>query len=227
MATGSILTNLQNDLAGYMLQCSNLDHLNIVVDDMGTIDSTAQKAVSTAKSRGGSQGIAAIILRPTVSNAGGELPGPQLMGLITIQMIENVLVNRSGRGSNILPDDMSFRILNVLHRLQIGNKTVYSEANPVRPLPAPAGFVSYEIKLRYPLYNQPILKTNPAIIDDDGGTVTLTSTTALAEFKYSLDGSYPSVTYTAPFAASTGDLVRAVATSPDLTPSFISELTTS
>jgi hypothetical protein len=225
MSEGSILTNLQNDLAGYMLQCENLDHLNIVVDDMGTIDSTAQKAVSTAKSRGGTQGIAAIILRPTVSNSGGDLPGPQLDALITIQMIENVLVNRSGRGSKILPDDMSFRILNVLHRLQIGTKTVYGEANPVRPLPAPSGFVSYEIKLKYPLYNKPIPKTNPSVIDDDGGTVTLTSTTPLAEFKYSLDGSYPSIVYTVPFAASSGDLVRSVATSPDLTPSFIAELT--
>ena len=120
---------------------------------------------------------------------------------------------------------MAFRVLNVLHRLQIGTKTIYSEPNPVQPLPAPEGYVAYEVKLRFPLFNQPILKTNPVTIDDDGGTVTLTSSTPLAEFKYSIDCSYPSITYTTPFTASTGDLVRSVATSPDLTPSFIAQLT--
>ena len=225
MSEGAILTNLQNDLAGYMLQCSNLDHLNIVVDDMGTIESTAEKAVKTAKSRGGSQGIAALILRPTVSTANKNIPGPQSEAIITIQMVENVLVNRSGRGSKIMPDDMSFRILSSLHHFTLGNKVLFAEPVPVSPLPMPVGFVSYEIKLRVPLYNEPLERTRTPVIDNAGGTITLTSDTALAAFNYSLDGSYPSITYTVPFAASSGDLVRAVATSADLLPSSISETT--
>jgi hypothetical protein len=225
MSTGAILTDLQNDLAGYMLQCENLDHLNIVVDDMGTIDSDAQKAVSTVKSRGGTQGIAAIILRPTVSSANANMPGPQSEAIITIQMAENVLVNRSGKGSKILPDDMSFRILSSLHHLTLGNRTVFAEPVPVRPLPAPPGFVSYEIILRVPLYNTPLERTRTPEIDNDGGTITLTSQTPSSAFQYSLDGSYPSLTYTAPFSASSGDLVRALATSASILPSSISELT--
>jgi hypothetical protein len=226
MSEGSILTNLQNDIAGYMLQCENLDHLNIVVDDMGTIDSTAEKAVRSVKSRGGTRGIAALILRPTVSSANANLPGPQSEAIVTIQMIELVLVNRSGNGSNILPDDMSFRILSSLHRLVLGNRALFAEPVPVRPLPSPQGYVSYEIVLRVPLYNTPLERTRNPVIDDDGGTITLTSETPSAAFKYSLDGSYPSITYTTPFAVSSGDLIRAVATSDDLLPSSISELTT-
>ena len=226
MSEGSILTNLQNDLAGYMLQCSNLDDLNIVVDDMGTIESTAEKAVKTVKSRNGTQGIAALILRPTVSTANANLPGPQSEAIITIQMVENVLVNRSGRGSGILPDDMSFRILSSLHRLVLGNKAVFAEPIPVRPLPMPAGFVSYEIRLRVPLYNEPLERTRAAEIDNDGGTITLTSETPSSSFNYSIDGSYPSLVYTVPFTPAAGVLVRAIATSASLLPSSISELTT-
>jgi len=225
MSTGAILTDLQNDIAGYMLQCDNLDHLNIIVDDMGTIDTAAEKAVNTVKSRGGTQGIAALILRPTVSSANANMPGPQSEATVTIQMVENVLVNRSGRGSKILPDDMSFRILSVLHRLQIGNRTLFAEPVPVRPLPAPPGFVSYEIILKIPLYNTPLEKTLQPIIDNAGGTITLTSDTPSSAFNYSLDGSYPSITYTTPFAVSSGDLVRAIATSAGILPSSISELT--
>ena len=225
MSEGSILTNLQNDLAGYMLQCENLDHLNIVVDDMGTIESTAEKAVKTVKSRGGTQGIAALILRPTVSTANDNLPGPQSEAIITIQMVENVLINRGGRGSGILPDDMSFRILSSLHHLTLGNRAVFAEPVPVRPLPVPVGFVSYEIRLRVPLYNEPLQRTSNPLIEESGGTVTLTSLTPSAAFNYSLDGSYPSLVYTAPFAVSSGDLVRAIATSASLLPSSISELT--
>ena len=221
----AILTELQRDLEGYMLQCSNLDHLNIVVDDMGTIESTAAKAVKTVKSRGGTQGIAALILRPTVSTANGNLPGPQSEAIITIQMVENVLVNRSGRGSSILPDDMSFRILSSLHHLALGNHVLYAEPVPVRPLPMPDGFVSYEIRLRTPLYNQPLERTRQPLIENDNGTVTLTSATALASINYSLDGSYPSLTYSAPFTASSGDLIRSIATSDTLLPSSITELT--
>lgn len=225
MSSGALLTDLQRDIEGYMLQCSNLDHLNIVVDDKGTIDSTAQQAVKTIKSRGGTQGIAALILRPTVASANANMPGPQSDAIVTIQLAENVLVNRGVQGSKILPDDMSFRILSVLHRLQMGSKTMFAEPTPIRPLPAPTGFVSYEIILRVALHNQPLEKTSQPVIDDDGGTVTLTSSTPSAAFKYSLDGTYPSVTYTAPFSVSSGDLVRAVATSPSLLPSSISELT--
>jgi hypothetical protein len=225
MSEGSILTNLQNDLAGYMLQCENLDHLNIVVDDMGTIESTAEKAVKTVKSRGGTQGIAALILRPTVSTANINLPGPQSEAIITIQMVENVLINRGGRGSGILPDDMSFRILSSLHHLTLGNKVLYAEPVPVRPIPTREGFVSYEIILRVPLYNTPLERTRTPLIEESGGTVTLTSLTPSAEFNYSLDGSFPSLAYTTPFSATAGTLVRAIATSDSLLPSSISELT--
>ena len=226
MATGAILTNLQNDLKGYMLQCTNLDHLNIITDDLGTIESTAEKAVKTYKSRGGSQGIAALILRPTVAAANANLPGPQSQAIITIQMVENVLVNRSGRGSNIMPDDMSFRILSSLHHLLLGNKMIYAEPVPIRPLPMPEGFVSYEIRLKTDLYNETIERTSQPVMTNDVGTITLTSVTPSASFKYSLDGSYPSLTYTAPFATSSGDLVRAIATSASLNPSSITELNT-
>ncbi len=225
MSNGAILTNLQNDIAGYMLQCENLDHLNIIVDDMGAINSTAEKAVQSVTSRGGTRGIAALILRPTVSTANANMPGPQSEAIITIQMIELVQVNRSKNGSNILPDDMSFRILSSLHHLTLGNKVLYAEPVPVRPLPSPQGYVSYEIILRVPLYNTPLERTRTPVIDDDGGTITLTSETPSAAFKYSIDGSYPSVTYVAPFTASSGDLIRAVATSADILPSSISELT--
>ena len=223
--SGALLTDLQNDIAGYMLQCSNLDHLNIVVDDNGTIETTAERAVMTVKSRCGTQGIAALVLRPTVSTANANLPGPQSEANIVIQMVENVLVNRGSRGSKILPDDMSFRILSVLHHLQLGNKAVFAEPVPIRPLPAPTGFMSYEVRLKVPLYNTPLEKTRQPVIDDDGGTLTLTSTTPSAAFNYSLDGSYPSLTYTTPFSVSSGDLVRALATSASLLPSSISELT--
>jgi len=223
--SGALLTDLQNDLAGYMLQCSTLDHLNIVVDDMGSIDSKAEKAVKTVKSRGGTQGIAALILRPTVSTSNGNLPGPQSEANITIQLVENVLVNRSVRGSKILSDDMSFRILSALHHLALGNHVVYAEASAIRPLPVPEGFVSYEIRLKSPLYNPCVEKTRQPVIDNDAGTVAITSATPSNSLYYSIDGSYPSEVYTVPFSVSSSDLVRAIATSPDLLPSSISELT--
>ena len=225
--SGALLTDLQKDIAGYMLQCANLDHLNIVVDDQGAIDAMAQKAVSTIKSRGHTKGIAALILRPVVASANANLPGPQSDAIVTIQMSENVSVNRGSIGSKILPDDMSFRILDVLHHLQIGSKTLFAAPTPIQPLPAPVGFVSYEIILRIPLHNQPLEKTRQPVIDNDGGTVTLTSATPSAAFNYSLDGSYPSLVYTAPFAVSSGELVRAIATSASLLPSGITELTIS
>ena len=189
MSEGAILTNLQHDVEGYMLQCENLNHLNIIVDDMGTIESSAEKAVQSVTERGGTRGIAALILRPTVAAANANMPGPQSEAIVTIQMIELVQVNRSKNGSNILPDDMSFRILSSLHHLTLGNKVLYAEPVPVRPLPSPQGYVSYEIILRIPLYNTPLEKTLQPLIDNDGGTVTLTNGTPSSSFKYSIDGS--------------------------------------
>ncbi len=223
---GALLTNLQKDIASYMLQCSTLDHLNIVVDDQGTIDSTAEKAVKTVKSRAGTQGIAALILRPTVSTTNGNLPGPQSEANITIQLVENVLVNRSPRGSKILSDDMSFRILSALHHLALGNHVIYAESSAIRPLALPEGFVSYEVRLKTPLYNPCEEKTRQPVIENDAGTITLTSATPSNSILYSLDGCYPHTAYSTPFTAESGDLVRAIAISPDLLPSSISELTT-
>ena len=219
------LTDLQRDIEGYMLQCSNLDHLNIVVDDEGTLQSTAEQAVKTVKSRGGSIGIAAILKRPTVSSANSNMPGPQSDAIVSISIIENVLVNRGHMGSSIRADDMAFRVVNVLHRLQVGSKTLFAEPIPIRPVETREGFVVYELTLKTALHNQPLPKTLQPTIDESGGTVTLTSATPSAAFNYSIDGSYPSLTYTAPFAVSSGDLVRAVATSASLLPSSISELT--
>ena len=221
----ALLTDLQRDIANYMGQCSTLDHLNIVVDDMGTIDSTAEKAVKTVKSRAGTQGMAALVLRPSVSNTMGNVPGPQSEANITIQLVENVLVNRSQRGSKILSDDMGFRILSALHLWTIGSHSMSAEPNSMRPLPMPEGFVSYEISLKIMLYNPCTHKTIQPLIDNDAGTVTLTSSTPSSSLFYSLDGCYPHTEYTSPFTTESGDLVRAIATSPDLIPSSISELT--
>lgn len=222
----ALLTDLQRDIGLYMEQCSTLDHLNIVIDDMGTVNSTAEKAVKTVKSRGGTQGIAAVLLRPTVSTANGNLPGPQSEANISIQLIENVLVNRSGRGSKILPDDMAFRILSAVHHLSIGNHTIYAEANAIQPVSLLEGFVGYEIRLKTPLYNQPARKSLQPVIANDAGTVTLTSSTPSSSLFYSLDGCYPHEPYTTPFPVDSGVLIRAIATSPDLLPSSISETTT-
>ena len=51
--------------------------------------------------------------------------------IVSISIIENVLVNRGHLGSSIRADDMAFRVVNVLHRLQIGSKTLAAEPIPI------------------------------------------------------------------------------------------------
>jgi hypothetical protein len=225
MSADDPLTELQSDIKGYMLQCSNLNHLNIIADDKGALQSTADKAVKTVTPRGGKVGLAAVILRPTMTTANANMPGPQSDAIVTIMIVEHVLGNRGSLGSGIRASAMGTRVLRDLHHFQIGNRTLFSEPSAMRPAETAAGFVAYEITFRIALHNQPIEKTKAVTITNDGGTITLTSATPSSALQYSLDGSYPSLTYTVPFSASSGDLVRALATSASLLPSSISELT--
>jgi hypothetical protein len=223
---GAILTKLQADIAGRLKHDPALADFSIISDDKGDIENRVTKALKTiSASPTGKIGACVLVLRPVVKAPNPNLPGPATSVACSIQVIEHVTCNRSSTGTQILSDDLGFRVLKSLHHFTIGHHTLAADpSSALKPTAAPEGIVSYEVNLNMQLGVSVSAKATRPTITEDSGTVTISAVGGT--LYYSTDGSNPDTAYTTPFPTpATGTRIRAVATGADSTPSDIEELT--
>lgn len=225
ITSDAILENLQADVFAVLKNVPALADAHILADNEGDIETRVVKALGTLTETNGKRGLSIVVLRPDVTEAESNLPGPPLKLSVEIQILENVLFNRGADGTGIRTSQAALHVLAALQLFNVGALSLYAPAkNPIKEVPVKAGHVSHAVTLHAYAGGFSVLKVAsiaPTLNEDD--TISLDVATAGAVIYYTTDGDYPDATngtlYADPFVTpAVGTTVRAAAYKTGLNP---------
>jgi hypothetical protein len=149
IGTDDILDRIQMDTHELLRGVPALADACHIVNDAGDLEATLLQKLSTLDATTGKAGLAVITLMPSVTSAEPNLPGPQMIIQQSVEVLEQVLINRDETtGTGVRSSTAALAALNALHLQTIGLFTWIADKDPIEPLPmARAGFVSHAVRL--------------------------------------------------------------------------------
>lgn len=218
----------QEDFAERLKADPYLDDISVFVQRKGVTENDINVALSVLNEKGGKIGACLVVLMPELVPDSPNVPGPRYNIRTTVQVIEQPLFNLDNTGTGKSAEQIAQRVRQLLHHFANGHGATYN-FDGMEPISADAGKVSYAVKFSRLAGDSMLAKVATPSISTDSvsapATVTIACATAGATIRYSLDGTYPTLLYTAPLAVTTAATVRAVAEKTGLQQSDIRQLT--
>ena len=231
-----LLQRIQTDCAARLRSADYFSNVNVIVFrprikadgtalTVPSLQAEIDNSLSAVIQTGGKAGLAAVVYMPAFNVPEPNIPGPQGEITFTVRVMEDTLINSGALGTGKSCEDCALNVLNTLHYTELGGaaRTIIAAPKSLYPVGA-IDKTGQRIAIDTQFITAFGIKAgsqcgNPVI----GGTqsaTTLTSGTAGASIYYTLDGSYPwsgntaAVLYSAPFAITSGQKLRAAATKP-------------
>lgn len=218
----------QTDIAARLEADEYFEDITVLVQRKGVTESDIDAALSVLNEKASKIGACVVVLIPSLVPETPNVPGPAYEIMATVQVIEQPLFNLGDTGTGKSAEQIAQRVRQLLHHFTNGLGRVFNFAG-MEPLAVDEGKISYGVKFSRDAGDAPLAKVaTPSLSTDSAtapGTVTITCDTAGATILYSLDGSYPTLPYTAPLAVATAATVRAVAEKTGLQQSNVRQLT--
>ena len=228
--TTDYLDQLQADAAAILAACPGLSTAAHVIDDGGDTEARVNKMLAMSRDNGGKSGLAVIVLPPEVEVAEPNLPGPVMVAVQEIQILEHAKLNReTDKGTGIRSSTAAVLALRCLHLQTIGPCTWYADPKAISALPVKEGFVSHSVTLRVRAHVPTPAKPSQVTATWADSELSLACSTTGASIYYTTDGTYPrpgnGTLYTAAIPdLDAGTLVRAAAYKTDLNPGDCAEI---
>lgn len=202
-------------------------------DESVMIQTEIDSALAGIESKAGKLGAAILVPMPDADVPEPEIPGPRLDMVPIVRVLEIPAINMSSAGTGKSAEDLALKILNLIHHtfFQDLGTTVIADANALEALAEDHGRIGYDVQFRCPIGLSRPTKCAIPQITGTAAAVTITSATASASIYYTTDGTYPwsgndtAHLYSAPFAVTSGQTVRAVATKTNYTASDLASAT--
>ena len=141
--TADLLEVLQADVLAVLKNTPGLSTLNILADNAGDIEARVQKSLGALTAIGGKNGLSIVVLRPEVTQAESNMPGPPLTLKVEVQCIEHVLFNRAAAtGTLVRSSQAALMVLRALGLCGLGSRLLYADKDPIQPVPVKPGYVS-------------------------------------------------------------------------------------
>jgi hypothetical protein len=219
----------QLDLYGRLLADPVLVPVSILLESKGVSEADIDQSLSVLNERGGKIGACLVVLMPTLTPDSPNAPGPFHTIRQTVQVIEQPLFNLDATAGTLLPASaLAERVRQLGHHFAGIPGLSYAFAG-MEPAVVDAGKVSYLVSFQRRANDASLPRVNTPTISASQpaapATVTLACTTPAAAITYSLDGSYPTTPYTAPFVVATTSTIRTAATATGFQQSNIAQLT--
>ncbi|MGV3664270.1 MAG: chitobiase/beta-hexosaminidase C-terminal domain-containing protein [Prosthecobacter sp.] len=193
------LQRLQLDIAAVLKADALFAGVQVVVDrprdaaDGLVIQATVDRALAgwteVETEAGMKAGLCIIVFMATGTAPTPNLPGPELMLVQGIRVIENTLVNEGENGTGMTAEGCAIKILNTLHQMSLGG-LLLADKNALRPVLTEKG-LSFDVTLTRDLGISPRPFVQRPIVHVATGSMTMTCGTEGAAIWWTSDGSLP------------------------------------
>lgn len=205
----------QHDFYGRILADEYFTDVKVLLEAKGDIEPDVIQALSVFNDRGGKIGACVVVLMPTLTGDSPDAPGPRSTVRMTVQVIDQPIVNLEAGGTGKSASQIAERVRKILHMFSTGRSATYTFAAQ-EPIPVEAGRNSYGVAFTRLCTDCPPRKVATVAISLSSpsvpSTATLTTATAGAAIRYTLDGSFPGSANTAALLYSTPFIINAAAT---------------
>ena len=212
---------MQNEAAARLSADEYFEDITVLTEREGDISYKISQALSVLTTKGGKIGVAILVGSCTAKVESPNVPGPHFnKTFMDLTVFENPTFNNGGSGTGKACVDICVRAIQILHHYYPAGvgQTLVADENAVLPLgEVRGGIIAYKGRLEMPLDNDVLDKVARPQISVAGTTVTIVCATDGASIYYTTDETYPwsgnaaAMLYSAPFIATAGDVVRAVA----------------
>lgn len=225
------LLQLQEDSLGLLMSAPKLTNVNVVLERKLVMQSQVELDTIWITPRNGRSGTGILVEMPTVDVPGKQSVGPQQnlhASFVAFQNGDMALTPEIGSG--LTAEEIAQRILDTLHMQELqGVGTLYAIDRAIEPAREYEFIQAYRVSLfiKSSVANQ-TQRTAPVTISVNAGEATLACATSGVAIYYTLDGSFPcaaaaqnpvtnesinsgSQLYSAPFAVTSGQVLRAAA----------------
>ncbi len=228
--TPSQLERLQRDVAARLEANSFFADIGVFImrprdnDGFVQIQGRADQLLAGMVKKAGKAGVAVFVLMPTADATDLDAPGPRLDNTITVRVQELPAINMGPNGTLKSCEEVALQVLQVCHHFNPGKgNVIYAAPDAITPSAVADPKVTIDVKLLQKSGLAYYRKCAPVTISAVGLVVTLSCTEVGATILYSIDGSYPTLAYTAPFTLAAAATVRAAAHTADLQQSDLRE----
>lgn len=236
----SQIERIQEDIFGRISQDEFFADIKVYLfrprsqEEAVQIQTDIDAALAGLETKATKSGAAVIVQMPNANVPLPNVPGPRFDLIYTIRVLENPLINMGATGTSKSAEEIALSILNLCHHftLQDFGMALVASGEALKALGIDeSGRIGYDCLLTMPMGLAKSIKVIAPSITGTAASVTITTATSGATILYTIDGSYPwagnatALTYSAPFAVTSGVKVRSVATKAGLQPSDLSAKT--
>lgn len=217
---------LQDDITAYLAAAEELFYVPVhaikttseakvvaILDKLNT-------SLAGIVKKNGKAGLGVLVPMPSLKNTEESLPGLNGDCIISVQIIENELINAGEGGTGVSAEELGVTIGVLLQHMHFipGNPLVTTDVVPL-PLSAKvSGSIGREVIAKMRFSAEAVTRAAMPMITEEAGLVTLECATAGADILYTTDGTLPvpdnatSALYSVPFTTpASGTLLRTMA----------------
>lgn len=226
------LIQVQADVFGLLMSSPELANVNIVLERKFIVDQTVEMDAVWQTPRNGKSGCGVLVEEPDISTRDSNVSGPpQVVDLSFVCFQNGDAAFTPGYGSGLFAAEVEQHVLDALHLQSFGRLgTIQAEGKHSSPARDYPGINARRLTLKVkPLATRQTPRTAGPQASVDAGVCTLTTATAGADIWFTTDGTFPadsrtaldpisneavnaaSSLYLAPFAVSSGQIIRAAA----------------
>lgn len=213
------LTEDQEDFFGRVLADEFFSDIATLIEKKGVTEDDIRQSLSVLNEKLGKIGACVVVLMPTLVNETPDAPGPQFQVRLTVQVVDQPLVNLDpAQGTGKSAAQLAERLRKIFHHFSTGRGNFFVFAAQ-EPIPVEEGKNSYGVAFTRKGADCPPPKPPTPTIEAAAATapttVTLTCANPSAAIHYTTDGSYPSAAnptatlYTVPFNQATAATIKA------------------
>lgn len=208
---------LQSDVTAKLLSEEYFATVTVVSLRKLVISSDIAASLVYLTEKAGKKGAGVIVGMPTIKLPDPNVPGPQLVVLLPIRVLEQPTINQDATSGTLkTAEQIAVRTLAILHQFQIeGLGALYGDATAIKPVNEIEGVVGYDVLLECTLAQTPLARCGIPTISAFGVTITLTPVDVGDTIFWSTDGSFPGnwfghsgEQYGGPFTTNIGAVVR-------------------
>jgi len=238
------LNQIQEDCLGLLMSAPQLATVNIVLEKKFIVESQIEMDAVWLTVRNGKSGDGLLIEVPDIESGGNNVSGPPQVVILNFVSFQNGDGAFTDVGGGLFAEEIEQYVLDALHLQSFGKLgTIQADGKLSTPARDYPGINARRLTLKIkPLASRQTPRTATLQIDiTDPQNVTLACATPGAKICYTIDGSFPSdpdvaiaplsdppaplnpqsKIYTAPFAAQSGQVIRAAAYADGFNPGEI------
>ena len=184
---------LQLDVAARLGAHAFFADILVLANEKGILAEDLENTLKLFTAKSGKSGVAVVVDRPLRQVPKPDVPGPEMVIIVPVTVVEMPLTNRAASGTGKTTEQIVTEAMALLHgwRASSWMGQLYCAEDAVTPTVGGDKTIATEIQFRTRMRIAPLARVATPVITGDASAVQLGCNTPDAKIYYTTDGSWP------------------------------------